>query len=68
MANSNRLRRVLETGVSVAALSVLAAPAVAQTAAASGNSGQTADAPGAGVTWRAGCWAVSGAAEWGGRG
>ena len=50
MANSNRLRRVLETGVSVAALSVLAAPAVAQTAAASGNSGQTAGAPDASAT------------------
>ena len=33
MVNSNRLRRVLETGVSIAALCVIAAPVAAQTAA-----------------------------------
>jgi len=46
MANSNRLRHVLEAGVSIAALCVIVAPAVAQTATASGQSGsQQAAAP-----------------------
>ena len=42
MANSNRLRRVLEAGVSITALCMIAAPAVAQTAiaSASGVTGQ----------------------------
>jgi iron complex outermembrane receptor protein len=53
MANSNRLRRVLEAGVSITALCVIALPAVAQTAtapasdnaspAASQDAGETKD-------------------------